>query len=249
MLSTFALLVCASLSTGSPVATAPAPIAETLAALEAALHPRHEDPAAARRAVAELQLAFADAEPRERRSIARGLEDVYDEVDPADPRWRTVALEAAGALGTMGAYGRESLEDLLDDEDHEEDTGLRRRWLLALGRTGEARAIRTLERHLESAEWAIQAAAAEALGEFTHLPQDERKEVFYSLLKNLLDAWRPTNLAPFDQFARHRYDAVVGPITTSLQRLSGHDERDPQAWQTYWNEHKRSDWDRPANER
>jgi hypothetical protein len=46
-----------------------------------------------------------------------------------------------------------------------------------------------------------------------------------------------------DTIARERYDAISASMITTLQRISGHDERDPAAWQRWWNKNKKEDWE------
>ena len=70
-----------------------------------------------------------------------------------------------------------------------------------------------------------------------------RKSAFESLLKVLMAAKGDKDSDVNNAIARERYDVIAAPIITSLSKLSKHDERDPDKWQTWWNKNKRADWD------
>ncbi len=224
----------------------PQPIPELVDELTHASR-RREDPERAREVVLDLHGRFENAGPRDRRSISKGFENFLERCELVEPEWREVGLLTVTALGSMGDEGVDVLLDQIDDRRHESDLDLGRRLILTLGRTRHEDGIRPLSRLLNHAEPIVQGAAAEALGEFDKLDQRRRKDVFYALLKTLLDAREKVVRDPFDVVVRERYEVVVGPVTTSLQRLSGHDERDPEQWQRFWNKHKRDDWDEPMS--
>jgi hypothetical protein len=89
----------------------------------------------------------------------------------------------------------------------------------------------------------VQAAAAEALGNFAHLEQKDRKEIFSQLLNVVTAAKNRMDAAVDDLEAKDRYNVIKAPMVTTLQVLSGHDERDPDQWRSWWNDNKKRDWD------
>jgi HEAT repeat protein len=205
-------------------------------------------PERARSLVEELYSRFFSSEKKDRREIAAGIGSFLQscelgaEADPAFGPRREVACEAANALSLMGQEGVAVLLASIG-ERRDGDLAVERCMVLALGRTRSADALPRLLALLHHPEAVVQGAAAEALGEFGKLEGERRKDVFYALLQTLQDAWDKLERDPFDVGVRQRYDVIVAPITTSLQRLSGHDERDPSLWQRFWNKHKRDDWD------
>lgn len=194
--------------------------------------------------LAALLERFEVAGPRDRSSIVRSVARGAERFDLVDPDEREVVLAAVAALSHMGPESVEPLLHFVVDGRIEADREVHRRTVLALGRTRDEAATGRLLRLLHHEDPVIQAAAAEGLGEYGGLEQERRKELFYKLLGRLLDAADAVEQDEFDTVARRRYDTVVGALTTSLQRLSGHDERDPHRWQRFWNKTKREDWDR-----
>ena len=126
---------------------------------------------------------------------------------------------------------------------HKKDLALQRLLILKLGKTKDERAVKPLIKQLDYFEPQIQAAASEALGEFDGAELKQRKQIFNELLKVIMSAKSNVDADNSDPIARERYDTVAAPIITSLQRLSGHNEHDPQKWQTWWNKNKKADWD------
>mgnify|MGYP000595557541 CR=1 FL=1 len=68
-------------------------------------------------------------------------------------------------------------------------------------------------------------AAAEALGNFVHLKSKDRKDIFEEILKTFTSVRNSVDSDPLDTIARQRFDAIAAPMITTLQVLSGHDER------------------------
>lgn len=151
-------------------------------------------------------------------------------------------IAAAVALGEMGPESVKVLEKWIGDKRHRKDLALQQRLIRALGKTKNTKAVKTLLGLLDDKEDVLVGCTAEALGEYGEAPQKLRKEIFNELLKILM-----TNRAlmkdPNNITARDRYDVVAAPIITTLQALSGHDERNPDHWQRWWNKNKKGDWD------
>ena len=151
-------------------------------------------------------------------------------------------IAAAVALGEMAPESVKTLEKWIGDKRHRKDLVLQQRLIRALGKTKDNKATKTLLGILDNKEDVLVGCAAEALGEYGEAPQKLRKQIFNELLKVLM-----TNRAlmrdPNNITARDRYDVVAAPIITTLQSLSGHDERNPDQWQRWWNKNKKRDWD------
>lgn len=152
-------------------------------------------------------------------------------------------LAAAEALGTMGPESVRILDRWVGHKQHKKDLTLQATLIRSLGKTKSEKAVDTLTDLLNHHEAVLQAAAADALGNYTHLESDDRKEVFEEVLKILTGVYNRMEGDPQDIIARERYDVIAAPMTTTLQALSGHDERHPPGWRSWWNDNKRKDWD------
>lgn len=196
--------------------------------------------------VDQLLQEFPSSGPKDREDIVEALEDVFKlkrkELEEGVPDNR-LYMAAATALKEMGPESVKPLIKLLDAKTIKNNHVVRRRLILSLGHTAHPQGMEPIADLLKDHEPVIQAAAAEALGDFEGRPQEDRKELFEEMLKTLMTALSATESDPQDIVARERYDTIAGPIITSLQRLSGHEERDPHEWQAWWNNHKRDDWD------
>jgi hypothetical protein len=53
-----------------------------------------------------------------------------------------------------------------------------------------------------------------------------------------------TDADPNSPALRERYDVIAAPIITTLQKLSRHNERNPEEWQRWWNKNKGKNWDK-----
>ncbi len=194
----------------------------------------------------QLYQEFPNSGPKDRQDIVDALEDVFKlrrkELEEGVPDNR-LYMAAAVALKDMGPESVKPLIALLEAKNIKDDLAVRRRVILSLGETAHPKGMEPLADLLKDHEPQIQGAAAEALGEFEGRPQEDRKELFGELLKTLMTVLSAMQKDPQDLVARERYDTIAGPIITSLQRLSGHDERDPAKWQAWWNDHKRDNWD------
>ena len=103
--------------------------------------------------------------------------------------------------------------------------------------------MKTLLDLLDDKNSVIIGASAEALANFDEAPLKLRKEVFNELLKLLMTTKALKDSNASDITSRDRYDVIAAPIVTTLQGLSGHDERKPEKWQRWWNKNKKKDWD------
>jgi hypothetical protein len=193
-----------------------------------------------------LTQEFPKSGPKDRAAIVKGLGKCFDQRRKeleGGIKNNKLFIGAATSLGTMGTDATKTLTKWVGNKKHRKDLLLQQTLIRALGATGDPKAVRCLLDQLNNKEDVLIGTAAEALGEFTEADQKIRKEIFNELLKLLM-----TNLAlskdPNNLGARDRYDVVAAPIITSLQRLSGDEERRrPEGWQRWWNKNKKKDWD------
>ena len=152
-------------------------------------------------------------------------------------------LPAAKALGAMGPESVRSLSSWVDHKKIRDNLELQRRLVLSLGETKDEDATKALLEMLDHHQPSIVGAAAEALGNFTGLEQKKRKKLFGELLKALMSARSNVDADPADNIAREWWNVVSAPLMTAMTALSGHDAKNPHDWQSWWNDHKRENWD------
>lgn len=246
----------ANVSTGSSAKNNPPTVpdkrpevAQLLEQLESSRAERGKQDELAVEQIASLAKEFSSSGRHDQRSIAAGFERCLKEKrgslaqENLDQRLHAAAAEA---LGTCGDLGVKPLDWALDQKHFREQPELHRIVILALGTTRSKAALDSLYRHSRSSEPAVQAAALEALGDFSVLPERDRKEIFLVALKALLERHSLFEANNTDPILRHEYEVLAGPAITTLQRLSGEDLRDPQHWQRWWNKSKNEAWDSPS---
>jgi len=195
----------------------------------------------------QLMQEFEGCGPKDKAAIADALEDCFKskrtkELEPGVPDDR-LYFAAATALGRMAPESVKGLVGLLGHKSHRGNLRLQVQIAKSLGNTRDPRAIKPLLGLLKNKDMEMQAAGAEALGNFDGEDLKERKEIFKALLDTMMGQKSKKDLDPNDIEAADRWNAISGPIIASLQRLSGHDERDPAEWQRWWNKNKKEDWD------
>ena len=195
----------------------------------------------------ELLVEYPKCGPKDKASIVgflgKSIEQKRDEVSEGVPN-NKLSMAAAVAMGAMGPESTKTLEGWIDDKRLKKDVALVGRLILSLGKTKDPSATRKLVKLLEHPEASLVSAAAQALGEFKEADLKVRKEGFESMLKVLMSSFNNKEGNPNDLIAKERYDIIGSPIITSLKALSGHDERDPAAWQSWWNNNKNKDWNK-----
>lgn len=190
---------------------------------------------------------FEGCGPKDRGSIVKGLEACFKakrtkELEPGVPDDR-LYFAAATAMGQMAPESTKPLAGLLGHKSHRKNIRLQKRIAMSLGNTGDPKAIKPLSDLLKHKDAQMQAAGAEALGNFDEEELKTRKEIFKNLLDVMMAQKSTKDLDPNDIEAMDRWNAISGPIIASLQKLAGHDERDPAEWQRWWNKNKKADWD------
>jgi len=195
----------------------------------------------------QLVQLFGDCGPKDRAAIVKGLDKCFREKRQEDEngvRENQLFIAAATALGEMGPESVPVLLSWIGHKSHRKDVALQRLLIQKVGKLHHEDALKPLLKLLDDHDPQIQGAACEALGYYEGVALDQRKVIFEELLKLVMEAKNAVDADPTDPIARQRYDVIAAPIITSLQRLSGHQEHDPQEWQRWWNKNKKEDWDK-----
>ena len=190
---------------------------------------------------------YGAAGPKDKASIVKALDNCFKEKRPVDDngvRQSQMFMAAATALGEMGPESVEVLLSWIGNKSHSSDIPLQELLIRKLGKLHDPRGLKPLIKLLDDHEPKIQGAASEALASYDGSELAERKQIFEELLKLLMETKNELDANPTDPIPRQRYDVISAPIITSLQRLSRHQEQDPQEWQRWWNKNKKEDWDK-----
>jgi len=184
--------------------------------------------------------------PKDRKSIVRILSRSLNEKRRADKDGRPnnmLFVAVAVAMGRMGPDSAPELMKWIGHKKHRKDILLQRHLVLALGKTIDKKGRKLLTDLLVHKDPPIQAAAAEALGNYRKEDQKIRKEIFEEILKVLNSAYNAKEGASTDREAQERYDVIAAPMITTMQGLSGATVRTPNDWRSWWNDNKRKKWD------
>jgi len=201
-------------------------------------------------ACAEVDVLLKDFEqygPKDRVSVVKALDKLFTEKRQEDENGvpqNSMYIAAAVALGRMGPESAPVLINWIGHKTHKKDLQLQRKLIDSLGRTKVEAGRGVLIKLLTDDQSQIQAAAVEALGQFSEAELKLRKETFEAVLKQAMSLKGAVDSDARDTIARERYDAVVGPAITTLRSLSGHEESDLGEWQRWWNKNKKEDWDK-----
>ena len=185
---------------------------------------------------------------KDRQAIVKAIDNCFSvkrQETEEGVRDNKLYIASAVCLRTMGPESAPVLIKWIGQKDHRKDLALQAKLITSLGKTHDEAGRKVIVKLLVDKSPAVQAAAAEALGEFTEADQKVRKECVEELIttalmpaKGMIDVQSPT------QSDRDRWDTISAPIITSLQRLTRHNESDPQKWQAWWNDNKKKDWDK-----
>ena len=193
-----------------------------------------------------LVVEYPRSGPKDKAAIVKALDKVFTakrQEDENGVRENQIFLAAGTALGEMAPESVPVLADWIGHKSHRRDVALQRLLILELGSTKHEDGLKTLTKQLDDPDQQIQGAAAQALGEFEGAELKQRKALFEELFKLMMTVKGQVDSDPNDIIARERWDVISAPIITSLQRLSKHQERDPQEWLHWWNKNKKADWD------
>ena len=202
-----------------------------------------------REALAEVDSMLGEWEmcgPKDRKDIIRILSRSLNEKRKADKDGRPnnmLFVAVAVAFGRMGPESAPELMKWIENKKHRKDVTLQRQLVLSLGKTVDDKGRKLLIDLLVNKYAAIQAAAAEALGNYSKKDQKVRKEVFEEVLKVLNSAYNAKEGATTDREAQERYDVIAASMITTLQGLSGATIRTPNDWRKWWNDNKHKKWD------
>ena len=197
--------------------------------------------------IEQLYEEFPNCGPKDRKAIVKGLGKNLGAKRPQkrDGTYENrLYIATAVSLADMGPESVKVLQGEIGAKPHKRNLELQRRLILSLGKTKDPSAVKTLTKILPHQDETLQAAAAEALGEFSDADQKVRKQIFDDILKQLAGAKTDIDNDPTDPIVRDRYEAISGPMISTLQQLSGEDLRDPEVWQRWWNKNKKADWDK-----
>lgn len=191
---------------------------------------------------------FEKCGPKDRELIVKGLDKCFEakRLESAEHVLdNKLFIAAAVSLRLMGPESVPVLIKWIGQKDHRKDLVLQGKLITSLGKTKDEEGRKVLIKLLVDKSPAVQAATAEALGEFAEADQKVRKECVQELITNaLMPAKGLIDVQTPNQADKDRWDTISAPIITSLQRLSKHQETDPQKWQSWWNENKKKDWDK-----
>lgn len=193
-----------------------------------------------------LLTEFPESGPKDRKSIVKQMTSHF-KVKRKQTKEGLLDNKLFNASAVaMGRMAPESTKELIKWVGHKslaKNVEVKRTIVLALGNTGDEDAVSPLMDLLKNHEARIQAAAAESLGKFDGVDQKLRKKMFEAIMKEIIRVKNIIDVEQVDQIERKRYDTIAGPMLTSMQTLSGHDARDPNAFRDWWNDNKRKDWD------
>lgn len=195
-----------------------------------------------------LVTEYPESGPKDQKAIADAVakclkEKRKKELEPGVPDDR-LHMATAVALGRMAPHSVKALIGSIDAKGLKDNLNLQRQLVLSLGKTKDKKAVKPLMELLKHHKPGMQSAGAEALGNFSEFPQKERKEITIELIKIMMGQKAVVDQNPTDQIERERWDIISGPIIESLRLVTGHDERDPDAWQRWWNKNKKADWEK-----
>lgn len=191
---------------------------------------------------------FEKSGPKDRALIAKTLDKCFEQKRQESAegvRDNKLFMAAAVSLRTMGPESAPVLMKWIGHKDHRKDLPLQGKLITSLGKTRDEEGRKLLIKLLVDKSPAVIAASAEALGEFTEADQKVRKENVEELIKSaLMPAKGLIDVQSPNQADKDKWDTISAPIITSLQRLTKHQETDPQKWQAWWNDSKKKDWDK-----
>jgi hypothetical protein len=194
-----------------------------------------------------LHEEFPNSGPKDRAAIVKAINECFEvkrQESEDGVRDNKLFVASAVCLRDMGPESAPVLMKWIGNKAHRKDIALQQKLILSLGRTRDEAGRKALLDLLTDKTGAIVAATAEALGEFAESDQKVRKENVERLLNTLMPLKALVDVSNPTDIDRERYDTCSAPIITSLQRLSKHEETDPNKWLAWWNDNKKKDWDK-----
>jgi hypothetical protein len=205
--------------------------------------------------VDQLLSEFEASGPKDREAIVEGVGECLEvRRNPSEDGTPNQALQRAAAVA-LGRMGPESAAVLVAHVDHKalrEAEEAHADVLRSVGRVQAPKGVKPLLEMLGHDSFVLQGAAAQALGSYVDAEQKVRKDIFEQLLKTIIplqDTLDTGDQASADyEETRKRYDAISTSIAGAMEALTGQQAGDFRAWNRWWNDHKKDDWDagRPA---
>lgn len=198
----------------------------------------------------ELLSEFERSGPKDRKDICDVVADCLTvkrkELEDGTPN-QALQRAAATALGRMGPESEKALLKNIDSKDLRDAHVAHAALLRSVGRLQLEKGIKPMMGLLEGGVYQVEAAAAQALGMYVDAEGETRKDIFARLLKVIMPLEQvieggEQGTSDYDEI-RKRYDTISSSIRESMQALSGHEERDFNEWQRWWNDNKKADWD------
>jgi len=204
-------------------------------------------------AVATIELLmneFPKSGPKDRAALAKAVADVFNQArkQNEDQTYNNdMYIAASVALSYMGPESANELVKWVDNKKHNANLVLRASLIQSLGKTKAEVGIKPILKLLGHKDIPVEAAAAQALGNYSELELKKRKEIFEEVLKALMSAKnnKDADINNQDPTKAKRYDSVSASMLTTLEALSKHKEGTPEEWQRWWNKNKKDDWDEP----
>ena len=193
----------------------------------------------------QLLQEFPKSGPKDRDAIVKGLDKCFDvkrEQNEEGVFDNRLYLACAVSLREMAPESAAILMKWIGHKSHRKDVDLQQKLIQSLGKTRDEKGRELLIKTMDDKTPAIQAAAAEALGEFGGAEDKVRKQNFEEILKVLMEVKGMVDADVNDTISRERYDTISAPIISSLSRLSGQKIHDPNEWQRWWNKNKNEAW-------
>lgn len=193
---------------------------------------------------------FPKCGPKDRAALVAGLDKCFTvkrQENEEGVRDNKLYIASAVALRMMAPESAKVLMSWIGSKEHKKDVPLQEKLIQSLGKTKDENGRKFLIKLLNDKNSRILAATAEALGEYGSIDLKLRKETFEELLKLLMEAKAANDAgqasSQSDPIAADKYNTIAAPIISALQKLSKHDEHDPNEWQRWWNKNKRENWD------
>ncbi|MCE9593962.1 MAG: HEAT repeat domain-containing protein [Planctomycetes bacterium] len=194
---------------------------------------------------------FPKCGPKDRVAVVAALDKCFSakrQENAEGVRDNKLFLAAAVALRDMAPESPKVLMTWINSKDHRKDLVLQEKLIQSLGKTKDENGRKFLIKLLNDKSPRILAASAEALGEYEGSELKYRKETFEELLKLMMEAKAANDAGQAssqqtDPVATEKYNTIAAPIISTLQKLSKHEEHDPNEWQRWWNKNKKEDWD------
>ncbi|MCB9881648.1 MAG: hypothetical protein H6832_10630 [Planctomycetes bacterium] len=199
----------------------------------------------------ELANKYEGLNSKQQKAVAKGAGDVFDTAKRKTDEV-VLYLSAGEALSRFGENGASELAKAIGKNKFgkKDWSTMRSQLVRMLGRPAVKKYIDTLlDLALKDNDDQARAKAGEALGYYAHYDQNVRKNIFEKLVKSLEESYAmsKSNTDPNDlqrEVWVQRYAAIQDPWMKTMGRLTGQSIKDVQEWTKWWNEHKRSNWDK-----